>query len=193
MYRVLANTVPPAYKTEPVLECITYLEQVLRVTDASLIEEWQRLKNVGEAPAKQQPTELGSAHEWMRDPVELKRRVRNALFCFVRLLANQAYQTIAADYDLQRLYPSARHRDQALANTMELYYADHDWIRMDPAARNGAHTRIIESDDRTSWQIEQTLVDPAELNDYQVVFELSLTKLRESGSVNLLPVAIRAL
>ena len=64
---------------------------------------------------------------------------------------------------------------------------------MDPAARTGAHTRIIESDDRTAWQIEQTLVDPAELNDYQVVFELSLTKLRESGSISLLPVAIRAL
>jgi hypothetical protein len=75
---------------------------------------------------------------------------------------------------------------------MEAYYVQHDWIRMDPAARNQAHTHIVESEDRKSWQIEQTLVDPAERNDYRVVFTLSLIPLRESGAINLLPTAIQA-
>jgi hypothetical protein len=193
VYRVLVNTVPPSCKTEPVRECITYLEQVLSVTDSSLIEEWQGLKSGEQATDVQQSSNRLVASDWARDPDELKRRVRNEVFHFVRLLANKAYPRLAAIYDLQHLYLSARHHDQALADTMATYYANHDWIRMDPAARNTSHTHIIESDDRTAWRIEQTLVDPAELNDYQVVFELSLTKLRESGSVNLLPVAIRAL
>lgn len=193
VYRVLVNTVPPSYKTEPVRECITYLEQVLSVTDSSLLDEWQGLKRGEQATDLQQSSNRVVASDWARDPDELKRRVRNEVFHFVRLLANKAYPRLATVYDLQQLYPSARHRDQALADTMATYYAEHDWIRLDPAARNGAHTHIDESDDRTSWRIEQTLVDPAELNDYQVVFELSLAQVRESGAVNLLPVAIQAL
>lgn len=192
VYRVMVNTVPPMYKTEPVQECVTYLEQVLRVTDASLIEEWQRLKNGATAAPPEKSAQVGAAHEWTRDPVELKRRVRNEVFCFLRMLANKAYQSLESHYDLGQLYPSARYRYQELANTMEAYYVEHDWIRMDPAARNQAHTHIVESEDRNSWQIEQTLVDPAELNDYRVVFTLSLIPLRESGAINLLPTAIQA-
>ena len=101
VYRVLVNTVPPSCKTEPVRECITYLEQVLSATDSSLIEEWQGLKSGEQARDVQQSSNRGVASDWVRDPIELKRRVRNEVFHFVRLLANKAYPRLAAAYDLQ--------------------------------------------------------------------------------------------
>ena len=76
---------------------------------------------------------------------------------------------------------------------MASYYETHEWIRLDPGARNKSHTRIQESDDRSIWRVEQTLVDPDEANDVQIVFELSLTDARHSGRLKLVPIAIETI
>ena len=76
---------------------------------------------------------------------------------------------------------------------MQSYYESHKWIRLDPGARSKEHNRILESDDRNTWTIEQTLVDPEELNDYQVVFEISLADARTKGSVELIPIKIESI
>ena len=76
---------------------------------------------------------------------------------------------------------------------MEAYYETHEWIRLDPEARNKANTKITESDDRQSWTIEQTLVDPEALNDFQIVFELSIQQAKEDGIVKIVPMQIRSI
>jgi superfamily II RNA helicase len=192
VYRVLVNTVPPDFKTEAVDEVITYIEHLLRVTDSSLLDEWETLRNPDYKPSLEDatPTPKAGPSDITRDQVAFTRLVRNEVFSFLRLLANKSYQELGEQYPLDTLYPDAQWKYTALSQAMEPYYETHDWIRLDPGARANTHTRIQESDDRKKWTIEQTLVDPEELNDVQIVFELSLTEARESGTIALIPIAI---
>ncbi|MGB0257966.1 MAG: DUF3516 domain-containing protein, partial [Coraliomargarita sp.] len=104
-----------------------------------------------------------------------------------------SYEEIADSFPLEQLFPEAKWTQVELGKAMDAYYADHEWIRLDPAARNQANTNIIESDDSQSWTIEQTLIDPDELNDLQVVFKLSIPDSKKSNSVTLIPVELRAI
>ena len=67
------------------------------------------------------------------------------------------------------------------------------WIRLDPEARNKSHTKITESDDRQTWTIEQVLVDPEALNDFQFVFELSVQQSKESEVVKVVPLKLHSI
>ncbi|MGJ8650986.1 MAG: DUF3516 domain-containing protein [Opitutaceae bacterium] len=67
------------------------------------------------------------------------------------------------------------------------------WIRLDPAARNKANSKITESEDRQTWIIEQTLVDPEELNDFQITFSLSMTEAKENGTVKIIPLELKSI
>ena len=91
------------------------------------------------------------------------------------------------------MFPAARWKYTELSQAMDVYYQDHDWIRLDPAARNQAHTQIIESEDQRHWRIEQTLIDPAERNDFQILFSLSIDAARAQQAVKIVPLEIRPL
>ena len=91
------------------------------------------------------------------------------------------------------MFPEAKWKYTELGKTMEAYYETHEWIRLDPEARNKANTKITESDDRNTWTIEQTLVDPDSYNDFQIVFELSIQKAKENGIVKIAPIQIRSI
>ena len=195
VYRVLVNTVPPDFKTEAVDEVITYIEHLLRVTDSSLLDEWETLRDPDYQPvqADDTPVPHAGAVDITRDRDGFTRLVRNEVFSFLRLLANQSYQELGEVYPLDTLFPDAQWKYSALDQAMQAYYETHDWIRLDPGARSKAHTRLQESDDRQTWTVEQTLVDPEELNDFQFVFEISIPEAKASGAVKLVPVAMEAI
>ncbi|MEO7425292.1 MAG: DUF3516 domain-containing protein, partial [Fibrobacteria bacterium] len=45
VYKVLANTIPESFKTEPVREMEAFFGDLVRRVDSSLLEEWERLKD----------------------------------------------------------------------------------------------------------------------------------------------------
>lgn len=51
VWKVLAQTVPPAAKTEEVEEVESFLESMVRGVDSSLLDEWQKLKELEEQTA----------------------------------------------------------------------------------------------------------------------------------------------
>ena len=55
VYKVLAQTVPPAFKTEAVQEMEDWLAGVLRGTDSSLLDEWERLRDPNYRPTEDAP------------------------------------------------------------------------------------------------------------------------------------------
>jgi superfamily II RNA helicase len=194
VYRVLSNTIPPAFKTEAVDEVITYIETLLRVTDSSLLDEWETLKDPDYQPNNDEtmPAPTGP-NDITRDRVAFTRLVRNEVFRFLRMLANKEYQEIDENFPLDKMFPEARWKYTELGNSMAAYYETHDWIRLDPEARNKGYTTITESDDHSTWTIEQTLVDPEALNDVQIVFELSRQIAKETGNIQLVPIQIRSI
>ena len=194
VYRVLTNTIPPAFKTEAVDDVITYIETLLRITDSSLLDEWETLKNPDHKPNtdEAQPAPKGPT-DITRDREAFTRLVRNEVFRFLRMLANKEYQEIDESFPLDQMFPEAKWKYTELGKTMEAYYEGHEWIRLDPEARNKANTKITESDDRNTWTIEQTLVDPEALNDFQIVFELSIQQAKENGVIKIVPMQIRSI
>jgi hypothetical protein len=195
VYRVLVHTIPTSFRTEAVQDVFVYLEQLLRVTDSSLIEEWETLKDPDFRPeldgASTAPA--SPARDLTRDRCGLERAIRDQVFHFLRLLANRDYAAIDSAYDLGALFPEARWPQVELEKIMAAYYETHRWIRLDPPARARVHTRLIESDDRKTMEIEQTLVDPDEKNDFTLTFRLSLEAVREQGELVLCPVAMQPL
>lgn len=194
VYRVLENTVPPAFKTEPVNDVITYIETLLRMTDSSLLDEWETLKNPDHQTKSDEslPATKGMM-DITRDREAFTRLVRNEVFRFFRMLANKEYKEIDEAFELDRMFPEAKWKYTALGEAMDAYYATHDWIRLDPEARNKSHTKITESDDHQTWAIEQVLVDPQALNDFQFVFELSVQQSKESGVVKVVPLKLHSI
>jgi hypothetical protein len=65
---------------------------------------------------------------------------------------------------------------------MDQYGIDHGPLRLDPEARNLRHTHVAPSDDGRAWKVDQVLVDPDGLNDWQAEFEVDLAASRRHGA-----------
>lgn len=158
VYKVLAQTVPDSFKTEPVQEMEAWLAGVLRGTDSSLLDEWERLRDPDYQPdaVEEKPA---AAPDITRDKREFTALVRTEIFRFMQ-------QLILGKIELPALSE---------------YHTEHERIRLDNEARNGRHTYVEPSEDGQSWRVCQVLVDPDELNDWQLEFSVDLARAREEG------------
>ena len=192
VWKVLAQTVPQAAKTEPVLELETHLEELVRGIDRSLIDEWTALFDVGSSLAKAAPApearekKLGSApRELTRDPAALRRAVRVAIHLFLQDATARDYEAAAG-----RVLPDDATDETiaAEAKRLEKLFSTHatarERFRLDPAGRAAEHTHFDEADPGSAeWRIAQVLVDPQELNDWEVRFVLDLAATRSAARV----------
>ncbi len=170
VFKVLVQTVPPAAKTEQVLEAESYFESMLRGIDSSLLDEWERLRNPdyvpevsdAEAPAKKIPI--------TRNRKAFQRLLRAKVFDVVKALSRREWGTALSISDQSdEAMTSAE-----LGDLMSAYFEDHGLIRLDPEARNRKHCRIQDGNDSLLWKVEQILVDQEELNDWSIRFEVDL-------------------
>lgn len=195
VYKVLAQTVPPAYKNEAVQEMEDWLAGVLRGTDSSLLDEWEKLRDPGYRPAGtgvvQQEGPPGKA-DITRNRRELTALVRTAIFQFLRPLSEGRYSVAAAALAPPEALPGAPlpWSTEALDALMGNYYDGHERLSLDPEARNARHTYIRVAEDGQSWQVDQMLVDPDGLNDWQARFKIDLATAREAGRPVLVLVGI---
>ncbi len=190
VYRVLENTVPPEFKTDGLVDAITYFEHLLRQVDSSLLDEWERLRNPDYVVVERDELPKAENIDITRSKSEFTRLVRTELFAFVRMLANKQYVELMESYDLKALFEdpdSVRHFDLEMDKLMAPYYETKQWIRLDPAARANQNTTIEESEDRKLWTIRQTLIDSEEENDWELVFTVDIEKARNESKVELVP------
>ncbi len=186
VHKVLAQTVPPVFKNEDVQEVEDWLAGLLRGTDSSLLDEWERLKNPEWQPAEDDATQALEVIDITKNKREFTALIRTEIFHFLRALAAGKYDTAAA------LVPPWT--GEELCNTAEEYFLEHERITLDPEARNHKHTYITQDDDLGVWTIQQVLVDPQGLNDWQVTFTVDKTLAREEGKpiltlISLAPIA----
>lgn len=185
VYRILENTIPPVFRDSQVDEVVVYLEHLLRHTDSSLLDEWETIRDPNYKASKDDelPTPARKA-DITRDKDTFKKLIRAELFQLISLLASKQYKEISERYDLEALFPEDdKWFDVALERHMESFYATRSWIRLDPAARNIEHTHISESEDRSSWSVDQMIIDSEEANDWALTLEVDLSASRESDKV----------
>jgi hypothetical protein len=207
-YRTLRQTVPERHRTPEVDELVEWLGETVRQTDSSLLDEWEALAD----PAHVRPdtSRLASSHLSTSvaehapppppRPISAQARpfrvmVRNALWRRVELAARDDVDGLAtleaataalADPPLEVAMTRADW-DAAL----ELYYADHDEVRLDADAR-GPSLLVVEETGRT-WAVRQTLHDPAGHHDWVIEASVDLDASDAAGEAVVLATALRQL
>ncbi|SEJ70233.1 Superfamily II RNA helicase [Demequina mangrovi] len=205
-YRAMRQTVPEDHRTDEVAEITDWLGEVVRSTDSSLLDEWERLANPDALLDDADPaapdttgTVRGPARPLSGNPRVLRRLVRNAMFRRVELAAREDYQALGA-LDGAAGWNAAAWED-ALDPLFDLH--GDDAVGIGPNARAAALLTIVEAgtsgeDGRGraalaaaghdaapagTWIVRQVIDDPAGDHDWAIVAAVDLDASDEAGGV----------
>jgi Domain of unknown function (DUF3516) len=188
-YKVLTQTVPEPDRTDEILGMIDYFGSMVRGIDASLLEEWERMRRPGRTKVVATDTDQIETPDITRDRRQFTVLVRNAVFRLLRLLSGCSYAEAVAIIHAQKIIETPSWTAEMLEAVMAPYYEDHAWLATDQKARDPALLRIDVKAD--VWMLEQTLTDPDLHNDWQMLLIVDLEQSRQSGAVALDLLAIR--
>ncbi len=187
VHKVLAQTVPDSAKNDAIREMELYLATMLRQVDSSLVEEWERMRNPDYQPRGstvdlRPPGAEEAAKDITRDAKAFTAALRGVLFAFLRAFADGDSETALAALPLPNDAEGQPWTAPRLDAALDAYRQGHEYIRLDPEARNLRHTYVVPAEDRRTWRIQQMLVDPQEANDWVAEFEADLIRSRETQS-----------
>ncbi|MDA7618063.1 DUF3516 domain-containing protein [Verrucomicrobia bacterium] len=182
VYKVLTQTVPETLHTPEVREACLFLELMIRQTDSSLLDEWERMRDPKEdtkplLPRQEElPTKNETSHHL--DPIKNRKAfmivLRNQTFAIVRHFAMEQLEAVA-----ERLVDFSNQENQEwsvprLEDAMGPYFEEYDHIRLDADARDPRWFKV-EKETTTHWQVRQTLLDPEEDGAWFLSFEVDLS------------------
>ena len=160
-YKTLVQTVPEAYRDERLDDVIAFLRATVRGADASLLDEWERMRDPAyriaapderAALAALPPPRAARPDE---DPRAFAARVRNELHRLLRALALKRWDDArAALWD-----PAGAWSAQRLEAELAPYFAEHAAIDLRPAARL-PHNTFLEKTSPGAYAARQRIVDP---------------------------------
>jgi superfamily II RNA helicase len=171
-YKAMRQTVPEDARTEDVADLIEWLGELVRQTDHSLIDEWERLRNpVEEAEhlaADRPPAVTGNKRAF-------RVLVRNALFRRVELAALRRWDELGA------LDADSGWDADAWAEALEPYFAEYDSIGTGASARGASMLIIEELPDEGEWRVRQIFDDPEADHDWGFSAAVDLYGSDEAG------------
>jgi hypothetical protein len=186
VYKVLSQTVPDTAKTDAIREMELYLRDMLRGVDSSLLDEWERMRDASYLPTgtgglDMRPPRPEEPPDVTRDTKAFTAAIRTRVFAFLRAWSIGNDEAALALIDS----PNDGHGEPWTAARLraarEAHRVEHGGLRLDPEARNLRHTHVKPADDRTTWRVQQMLVDTSELNDWVAEVEVDLAASRETG------------
>lgn len=153
-YRMMRQVIPEEIMTEELESMISWLADLIRSVDSSLLDEWEAMMNGEElVEAEGAPSAVGAERAFGADESGViaftanrhafRNAVRRALFNFVELMSRD-------DVDgLERATAQAADADGLFAevapwtgddwdHALERYWAEHDWIDINQGARSQA-------------------------------------------------------
>jgi hypothetical protein len=192
VFKVLAQTVPDAAKTEEVLDMELYLGAMLRQVDSSLLDEWEKMRDgsylPGESAELRPPGAEEADRDITRDRKAFTATVRNRVLSFLRALAVSDWDEAAAllaEYGQTETPEDAEGQGwtpDRLRTLLETYRADHQGPRLDAEGRNVRHTYVLPADDKRTWRVQQMLVDSEDDNDWVAEFQVDLEASRAAAA-----------
>ncbi len=187
VHKVLTQTVPDAAKNDTAREMELYLGTMIIQVDSSLLDEWEKMRDPTYQPkaaASPAPSldAADSIPDITKDPKAFTAEIRNLIFSFLRGLVISDYDAALANLAFPEDADGQPWNVDRLRLAMDQYYGDHSQLCLNPNARNIRHTYVIPSEDKTSWKIQQMLVDPEDHNDWVAEFEVNLAQSKATGS-----------
>lgn len=205
-YRALRQVVPEEHRTEEVHEVVEWLGELVRGTDSSLLDEWERLSRpvdddaddlVGDGPLAGTGDEA-PARPVTGNPRAFRRLVRNAMFRRVELAAREDYRALAA------LDGASGWDADAWGDALDpLFEAQgDDAVGIGPGARAASLFRVVEAGGEVppghegptsahapggvvpagTWLVRQVLDDPAGDHDWAITASVDLAASDEAGA-----------
>lgn len=191
VHKVLAQTVPDSFKTFEVREMEQYFKTMIRQVDSSLLEEWEKMRQLSATPVSQvaktidetgalPEVEAEKEADITADEKRFISEIRNTIFIFLKnwSIGNDRKALAALDSlsDLpDELLETETYKNKIaeLQKWREEFLRDHIRLSFDPEARNIRHTFVNKKDENT-WIIQQTLVDTEGFNDWMAEFILDI-------------------
>ena len=181
-YKALRQTVPESAVNDDLAEIIEWLGELVRQTDSSLVDEWEKLA-AGEDAASLAADRAAAEIEDDTPPAVTKNvrafrvMVRNALFRRVELFADER------DRILGELDEASGWDTDAWADAMDDYFDAYDDIYTDAEARS---PKLVQIDDNVRdhpgvWKVQQTFADPEDNFDWGIRAEVDLTASDDAG------------
>lgn len=180
VWKVLAQTVPDALKTEEIEEMEAYFRELIRGIDASLLEEWERMKDPDWVAAEASPDgkpRRPDSYDITRDQKTFQRLVRAEIFLWLQGVARWDAQggfSVPADEEIDR-------ETEANYRSFEPYFEERGRFRLDPEGRAAKHTHWDQASNSDQWSVGQMLVDRDESNDWEARFTVLLTDSRREN------------
>ncbi len=174
-FKALRRTVPEGRRTEEIVDLTVWLEEIVRQTDSSLLDEWEQLVSPGESTPTPGPGGPGSPPPLSRNVRALTVLVRNAMFRRVELAALRRWDQLG-ELDGESGWDAER-----WAESFVDYFADHQYVGTGPDARGPRLLQIDRQPDQ--WQVRQVLDDPAGDHDWSVTAVVDLAACDEAGDV----------
>jgi hypothetical protein len=187
--KALGQSVPARFRTPDLEELIFSLASVVRGVDASLLEEWQALREPGAAAAPGAEAGLGTETETpesgtggpprrgpdlLGDPRALAVRVRADLHRLLAALARKDYEEATLALRAAPDTDEPAFTSDKLAAAMAPFYEDHGRILLTPASRHPSQT-ILRPRGNAFWEAEQRICDPDGHDDWAIHAEVDLS------------------
>lgn len=180
VYKTLLQTVPAWARNDAVEELVTTFGAVVRQVDASLLDEWERLKNpyeLFEPPKERAELEPAGSLDITKDEKAFTVLVRNEVFRLVRALARADWPECGR---IVAKSPELETREALrVEKEMAPFIAGHTAIRVDPEARSPKHLHLEKTE--TAWRVRQTLLDPEGDDEWFFEATIDLERSRAAG------------
>ncbi|MDQ2845247.1 MAG: DUF3516 domain-containing protein [Actinomycetota bacterium] len=173
-YRTMRRTVPAAARTEELEDLISWLGELVRGIDSSLLDEWEALSH---------PDDAEVVNGQLRPPTASRGitgnergfavLVRNALFRRVELAAREAWETLG-ELDSAAGWAASR-----WAETMHDYFDAYDDLGIGADARSTAMVTI--SKQQGHWRVRQVFDDPDGDRDWGITADVDLAASDDAG------------
>ena len=159
-YRTLVQTVPETFRDDRLDDVVAFLRATVRGADASLLDEWERMRDPAHRAAAVDPRAALAAlpPRPVRaddDPRAFAARVRNELHRLLVALAGRRWDDAAAAL----FQPDGGWPAQRLEQELAPYYAEHPAIDVRPTARL-PHNTLLTRTGPAAYAARQRIVDP---------------------------------
>lgn len=180
-YKALRQTVPVSALNDDLTDIIEWLGEVIRQTDSSLVDEWEKLAAGEDYQPKEETLEelvAEKAPSVTDNPRAFKVMVRNAMFRRVELFADER-DKILGSMDEEYGWDADR-----WADAMDDYFDEYDDIYTDADARG---PQLLSIDDDVTehpgiWKVRQILSDPDDNHDWAFTAEIDLVASDAAGT-----------
>jgi hypothetical protein len=185
-FRALRQTIPADARTEELAEVVEWLGDLVRRTDSSLLDEWERLANPVDEPGSQVEADEEAPEPITANPRVLRALVRGAMFRRVELAAREAYGALEGLGDVDA--DGERWTTERWSTALDPFYDDHDEILTGAPARGPG--LFLVTPGPTTWQVRQLLDDPEGDHDWRIDAVVDLPASDEAGEVRLVVTAV---